>query len=221
MIDYDLDTAHSIVVVRPQAPLGKDDFVKLAKAVDPQIESSGDLAGVIIDARSFPGWENFGSVVSHFRFVRDHQKHVKKVAVITGLTASVINRIPMPHGKGSTTVSVSAEAAGDTSETRAELRWGFSKWRRCSGSGSAIRHSVVAAVLLRLRSGASLKVGCTGVGGRVLRRTVERIARRGLGARGRVGYCSHNQRRAREGGYRWGDSNRARDRRGDNELACD
>jgi SpoIIAA-like len=83
MIDYDLDTAHSILLMRPQSPLNKDDFVKLAKAVDPQIEATGHLAGVIIDAPSFPGWENFGSMVSHFRFVRDHQKHVKKVAVVT------------------------------------------------------------------------------------------------------------------------------------------
>ncbi|MDT7765374.1 MAG: hypothetical protein QOC63_4794, partial [Mycobacterium sp.] len=83
MIDYDLDAAHSIVVVRPQSRLDKDDFVKLAKAVDPQIEATGDLAGVIIDAPSFPGWESFGSMVSHFQFVRDHQRHVKKVAVVT------------------------------------------------------------------------------------------------------------------------------------------
>jgi SpoIIAA-like len=83
MIDYDFDAAHSIVVVRPKSRLDKDDFVKLAEAVDPQIESTGDLAGVIIEAPSFPGWENFGSMVSHFRFVRDHHKHVKKVAVVT------------------------------------------------------------------------------------------------------------------------------------------
>jgi SpoIIAA-like len=83
MIDYDLDTAHSIVLVRPQSRLNKDDFAKLAKAVDPLIETTGDLAGLILDAPSFPGWENFGSMVSHLRFVRDHHKHVKKVAVVT------------------------------------------------------------------------------------------------------------------------------------------
>ena len=83
MIDYDLDTAHSILLVRPRSRLDKDDFVKLAKAVDPQVEATGDLAGVIIDVPSFPGWQNFGSMVSHFRFVRDHHKHVKKVAVVT------------------------------------------------------------------------------------------------------------------------------------------
>ena len=83
MIDYDVDTAHSIVLVRPQSRLDKADFVELAKAVDPQIEANGDLAGVIIDAPSFPGWADFGSMISHLRFVRDHQKHVKRVAVVT------------------------------------------------------------------------------------------------------------------------------------------
>jgi hypothetical protein len=83
MIDYDLDTAHSILLVRPQSRLEKDDFVTLAKAVDPQIQATGDLAGLIIDAASFPGWADFGSMISHFRFVRDHQKHLKKLAVVT------------------------------------------------------------------------------------------------------------------------------------------
>lgn len=83
MIDYNLDKERSILVVRPQSKLDKEDFVKLADAVDPQIEASGDLAGLILDVQSFPGWTGFGSMVSHFRFVRDHQRHVKKVAVVT------------------------------------------------------------------------------------------------------------------------------------------
>lgn len=83
MIDFDVDTAHSVVLVRPRSRLDKVDFAMLAEAVDPQIEANGDLAGLIIEAPSFPGWDDFGSMVSHFRFVRDHQKHVKKVAVVT------------------------------------------------------------------------------------------------------------------------------------------
>ena len=83
MIDYDLDSEHNILLVRPESALDKNDFVELAKAVDPQIEANGDLAGLIISAPSFPGWDSFGAMVTHFRFVRDHQKHVKKVAVVT------------------------------------------------------------------------------------------------------------------------------------------
>jgi hypothetical protein len=83
MIEYDLDTEHSILLVRPKSALDKNDFVQLATVVDPQIEATGDLAGLIINAPAFPGWDSFGALITHFRFVREHQKHIKKVAVVT------------------------------------------------------------------------------------------------------------------------------------------
>ncbi|MCV7093025.1 STAS/SEC14 domain-containing protein [Mycobacterium interjectum] len=83
MIDYELDSEHNILLVHPKSALDKNDFTELATAVDPHIEANGDLAGLIISAPSFPGWDSFGAMVTHFRFVRDHQKHIKKVAVVT------------------------------------------------------------------------------------------------------------------------------------------
>src|SRR5271167_1435610 len=83
MIEYDLDKEHSILHVQPKSPLEQEDFVKLAAAVDPYIEATGSLAGLIIEAAAFPGWESFGAMVTHFRFVRDHHKHVKRIAVVT------------------------------------------------------------------------------------------------------------------------------------------
>lgn len=78
MIEYELDKEHSILEVRPQSALDKEDFVELAKAVDPHIEANGDLAGLIISAPSFPGWDSFGALVTHFRFVREHQKQSRR-----------------------------------------------------------------------------------------------------------------------------------------------
>ncbi len=83
MIDFEFDATRSLVVIRPQSRLQAGDFDTLANAVDPQIEAAGSLAGIIIDAPSFPGWADFAALIRHFRFVRDHQKHVKKVAVVT------------------------------------------------------------------------------------------------------------------------------------------
>jgi hypothetical protein len=83
MIEHTIDTVHSILYVRPKSALAKDDFLKLAKTVDPYIEKTGDLAGLIIDAPAFPGWENLGAMATHFRFVRDHHKHIKKVGLVT------------------------------------------------------------------------------------------------------------------------------------------
>ena len=83
MIDYELDQAHSILRVRPESSLDKSDFAELAKVVDPKIEAGGALAGLIIDAPHFPGWDSFGALVTNIRFVREHHKHVKKIAVVT------------------------------------------------------------------------------------------------------------------------------------------
>lgn len=83
MIDFHLDPATAVLTVHPESALQKSDFVALADAVDPQIDQHGDLAGLIIEAPHFPGWDSFGALVTHLRFVRDHHKHVKKVAVVT------------------------------------------------------------------------------------------------------------------------------------------
>ena len=83
MIEYDLDTAHSILHVRPTSALQQEDFARLARAVDPYIEATGTLAGLIVEAPGFPGWDSLAAMAAHFRFVRDHHKHVEKVAVVT------------------------------------------------------------------------------------------------------------------------------------------
>src|SRR4249919_3137787 len=64
MIEHTLDSAHSILYVRPKSKLEQGDFVQLAKTVDPHIEEKGDLAGLIIEVTSFPGWESLGAMAS-------------------------------------------------------------------------------------------------------------------------------------------------------------
>jgi hypothetical protein len=83
MIEHRLDKVDSILYVRPKSKLEEGDFVQLAKTVDPHIEERGNLAGLIIEVTSFPGWETLGAMAGHFRFVRDHHKHIKKIGVVT------------------------------------------------------------------------------------------------------------------------------------------
>jgi hypothetical protein len=83
MIEFTLDPVSAILYVRPVSSLEKADFEQLSKAVDPYLETIGDLAGLIIEAPSFPGWDTFGALVDHIRFVRDHHRHVRKVALVT------------------------------------------------------------------------------------------------------------------------------------------
>ena len=83
MIEHTLDAEHSILYVRPKSRLEEADFAQLAKTVDRHLEGKGDLAGLIIEVASFPGWESLAAMASHFRFVRDHHTHIRKIGVVT------------------------------------------------------------------------------------------------------------------------------------------
>jgi hypothetical protein len=88
MIEHHLDTEHSILYVRPKSALAQEDFAQLASAVDPYIEATGSLAGLIIETPAFPGWDSLGAMAAHFRFVHDHHRHIKKVALVTDAAAA-------------------------------------------------------------------------------------------------------------------------------------
>jgi hypothetical protein len=83
MLEHRLDPARSILYLWPDAALTKEDFAALAKTVDPHIEVHGRLRGIVLDIKAFPGWESLGAMAAHFRFVREHHKKVRKIAVVT------------------------------------------------------------------------------------------------------------------------------------------
>lgn len=97
MIEIKFDAANSILYVRPKAALEEGDFVQLARTVDPYIEKNGNLAGLIIEVSSFPGWENLGAMVSHIRFVRDHHRLVRKIGLVTDSAVADIAKRMASH----------------------------------------------------------------------------------------------------------------------------
>jgi hypothetical protein len=72
-----------VLIVSPSDELQAVDFERMRLLADPYIEDHGELKGLLIDAESFPGWENFSSMLSHFRFVRDYQQKIERVAAVT------------------------------------------------------------------------------------------------------------------------------------------
>ena len=83
MLAHELLRDRGILLLRPQGPIQTGDFESIAKSVDPYIEQTGGLRGVMIEAPSFPGWDSFAALVSHLRFVRDHYKLITKIAVVS------------------------------------------------------------------------------------------------------------------------------------------
>jgi hypothetical protein len=70
-----------VIVVEVKEALRAQDFDALAHTADTWIEAHGDLQGLVIHVRDFPGWENLGSFLRHLRFVRDHHRKVKRIAL--------------------------------------------------------------------------------------------------------------------------------------------
>ena len=83
MLEVRLDAVHSIVFLHPTSALQREDFEHLSKTIDPHIEKTGGLRGLILDLKAFPGWEGIGAMAAHFKFVREHHTKVKKIAVVT------------------------------------------------------------------------------------------------------------------------------------------
>ncbi|MEH6576756.1 MAG: STAS/SEC14 domain-containing protein [Amphritea sp.] len=83
MLNVELDEATGIATLTPDGTLSVNDFLTASVVIDPYIEKSGRLRGLIINTREFPGWESFGALIKHFKFVKEHHNKVSHVAIVT------------------------------------------------------------------------------------------------------------------------------------------
>ena len=83
MLDYSILKPEGILVLKPDAPLSKEDFAGLGAAVDAYLSDHAKLRGVLIHAKGFPGWEDFGGFTAHMHFVRENHRKVERVAIVT------------------------------------------------------------------------------------------------------------------------------------------
>jgi SpoIIAA-like len=83
MLQSELLQDKGILLITPDGPLEASDFERLTKQIDPFIAANGKLTGVLINTGSFPGWDSFGALLSHLRFVADHHRKIERIAVVT------------------------------------------------------------------------------------------------------------------------------------------
>jgi len=82
-LEFELLEDSDVVVLRPHGELEAADFERVAATVDPYIDKLGGLAGLVVLAEEFPGWDDFAAFISHFRFVREHHSKIRRVALVT------------------------------------------------------------------------------------------------------------------------------------------
>jgi len=82
-LSFELNEEQGVLILQPKGELEAADFERVAAEVDPFIEKAGELKGVMVVAEHFPGWDDFSALSSHFRFVREHHKAIRRIAVVT------------------------------------------------------------------------------------------------------------------------------------------
>jgi hypothetical protein len=83
MITVNIDKQSSIATLVPHGALSKDDFTSISNTIDPYIEENGHLSGLVIHTKDFPGWDSFGALTAHLKFVKQHHTEIDRVALST------------------------------------------------------------------------------------------------------------------------------------------
>jgi hypothetical protein len=97
MLDYSIMKPEGILVLKPRAPLSKEDFGGLSAAVDSYLSDHAKLHGVLIQSKAFPGWENFGGFTAHMHFVSGHHKKIERLAIVTDSPVASIGESLAKH----------------------------------------------------------------------------------------------------------------------------
>ncbi len=83
MLRYQFHKDTGLLHLQPEGRLSQADFEGLSALVDPYIEQHGALAGIIIESKKFPGWQDLKAALEHVRFIHDHHQQIKKIALVT------------------------------------------------------------------------------------------------------------------------------------------
>jgi hypothetical protein len=83
MLQHQIDADDGIITVIPSRELTADDFRKLTDVVDEYNSRHQPLQALMILTEHFPGWDSFGALFQHMKFIRHQRAGIKKVAAVT------------------------------------------------------------------------------------------------------------------------------------------
>jgi hypothetical protein len=83
MIRFEPLPDRNVLVASPDGPLEKADFERFSNELDAFNRSGRKLAGLMIEARSFPGWSDLAALTAHLKFVLEHHRQIDRIAVVT------------------------------------------------------------------------------------------------------------------------------------------
>ena len=89
MLTVKLNENEGIAILEPVGALSEDDLKSAAAIIDPFIENSGKLNGIVVHVKTFPGWDSFSALIAHLKFIEEHHKKMSHVALVTNSSVGV------------------------------------------------------------------------------------------------------------------------------------
>ncbi len=83
MIDLTFSPSGKVAILRPTGKSTAQDFATLDKAFDDYINEHDVVPNLVIHTGRFPQWQGPGALVAHLHFIKQHQKLIKKVALVS------------------------------------------------------------------------------------------------------------------------------------------
>ena len=82
MVNTEWLRVDEVITIRPDGAIDDEDFLKVGAIIDPVIARKGRLEVLLVDTRSFAGWDDAHALLAHMRFVHAHQTKVARIAVV-------------------------------------------------------------------------------------------------------------------------------------------
>ena len=93
MLHHEIDTENGIFTLTPSGELSASDFKQITDVIDEYNAQHEPLQALMILTEHFPGWDSFGALFQHLKFIRQQRNQVRKVAAVTDSGFLTI----MPH----------------------------------------------------------------------------------------------------------------------------
>lgn len=83
MLKHTLLSTEGILILEPSETLEAADFEAVINDMDPYLAKHDSLAGVMILAKSFPGWMNLEAAISHLQLIENYHQKIKRLAIVS------------------------------------------------------------------------------------------------------------------------------------------
>lgn len=83
MLTITEDDAHDCFVLEPSGTLTRADFQALTQRFNARIHATDRVPNLVVHTRDFPGWADFGALLGHLEFIRDHHRMIRKIALVS------------------------------------------------------------------------------------------------------------------------------------------